>query len=140
MKPGGLTGGQERGSVSCYGFYFILFSYILSFSFLPILMDKTSVLEMRKHPCERAHHRTSWDVPPLSLQPSQPPGSCSACWPTLRTAALQILPLIRGIADVLFVCFFPRFLPLEFTELFSESLLGFLFCTTLPYLKIGSVW
>lgn len=31
MKPGGLTGGQERGSVSCYGFYFILLNFVLFF-------------------------------------------------------------------------------------------------------------
>ena len=41
MKPGGLPGAgvQKRGSVSCCHFYFIL-----PFSFLPILMDRTSVL------------------------------------------------------------------------------------------------
>lgn len=31
VKPGGLTGGQERGSVSCYGFYFILLNFVLFF-------------------------------------------------------------------------------------------------------------
>ena len=84
MKPRGLPGaGQERGSVSCCGFYFIL-----PFSFLPTLMDRTSVLHagdagtsLNRGTPEHAGRSVCFLASP------------SLGRHTLRTAVFQICPL-----------------------------------------------